>query len=278
MYIVTDFVYDLIATLPPILTRFNNKVFVLRFLHIREVNKLSYPLQIFVELVFPYSRTSRLNLSLIVRFFYFIIVAAHYFICLWIWVGTKHLMHDPNVPWLIDHPELGSGGKLYIFVFYWVFTLLATVGYGDFTGGTTSEYLVSIAMEYTGIIVFTILTLFVNQLIASGLSYEKFIGEKFRVLEEWIVKVERCNWPRNLDPSRLVAIRKNLEDAFEYDFNVIIEEFHFYQNLSPHLRSELMVELFGPFEKKFNLFFGELERLFINEIVINLFARTYLPD
>jgi hypothetical protein len=167
---------------------------------------------------------------------------------------------------------------LYIFVFYWVFTLIGTVGYGDFTGGTTGEYLVSIAMEYTGIIVFTILTLFVNQLIASGLSYEKFIGEKFRVLEEWIVKVERCNWPRNLDPSRLVAIRKNLEDAFEYDFNVIIEEFHFYQNLSPHLRSELMVELFGPFEKKFNLFFGELERLFINEIVINLFARTYLPD
>lgn len=39
-----------------------------------------------------------------------------------------------------------------------------------------------------------------------------------------------------------------------------------------------MIELFGPFEKKFNLFFGELERLFINEILINLFARTYLPD
>ena len=115
-------------------------------------------------------------------------------------------------------------------------------------------------------------------MIESGLSYEKFIGDKFRLLEEWIVKVERCNWPRSLDPSRLVAIRKNLEDAFEYDFNVIIEEFHFYQNLSPHLRSELMIELFGPFEKKFNLFFGELERLFINEILINLFARTYTPD
>jgi CRP-like cAMP-binding protein len=39
-----------------------------------------------------------------------------------------------------------------------------------------------------------------------------------------------------------------------------------------------MIELFGPFEKKFNLFFGQLERLFINEVIINLFARTYLPD
>jgi hypothetical protein len=39
-----------------------------------------------------------------------------------------------------------------------------------------------------------------------------------------------------------------------------------------------MVELFGPFESKFNLFFGELERLFINEVIINLFARTYKPN
>lgn len=38
-----------------------------------------------------------------------------------------------------------------------------------------------------------------------------------------------------------------------------------------------MIELFGPFESKFELFFGQLERLFINEVIINLFARTYLP-
>jgi len=117
---------------------------------------------------------------------------------------------------------------LYIFVFYWVFTLLGTVGYGDFSGSTTAEYLVSLLMEFSGIIVFTILTMFVNQLIYSGLNYERFIENKFRILEEWIVKVERSNWPRSLEPSRLIAIRKNLEDAFEYDYNVIIEEFHFY--------------------------------------------------
>lgn len=135
---------------------------MLRFLHIREVDKVSYPLQMFVERVMPYSRTGRLNLSLIIRFFYFILIAAHYFICLFMWVGTKHLMNDPNTPWMIAHPELGTGGKLYIFAFYWVFTLLATVGYGDFTGSTTAEYLVTIAIEYTGMIVFTILALFVN--------------------------------------------------------------------------------------------------------------------
>lgn len=107
-------------------------------------------------------------------------------------------MDDPNEPWLLKHPSLGSGGGLYIFVLYWVFTLLSTVGYGDFSGSTTAEYLVSVVMMFSGIIVFTKLTLFVNQLIESGFTYERFIENKFRILEEWIVKVERSNWPRSL--------------------------------------------------------------------------------
>jgi hypothetical protein len=70
-------------------------------------------------------------------------------------------------------------------------------------------------------------------LVESGFAYDQLVAKKFRFLEEWIVKVERCNWPRSLDPSRLIAIRKNLENAFAFDFNVIIEEFDFYEHLSP---------------------------------------------
>jgi signal-transduction protein with cAMP-binding, CBS, and nucleotidyltransferase domain len=39
-----------------------------------------------------------------------------------------------------------------------------------------------------------------------------------------------------------------------------------------------VVELFGPFEKKFDLFFSELQQLFINDLVTSLFARFYRPD
>jgi hypothetical protein len=38
-----------------------------------------------------------------------------------------------------------------------------------------------------------------------------------------------------------------------------------------------VVELFGPFEARFNLFFSELQRLFINDLVTSLFARVYAP-
>lgn len=168
-------------------------MFILRLLHVIEIGKTLYPLRTLVELVIPNSRIGRLNLSLVIKFLFFILVGAHYLICLWIWIGTRFLFKDSNEPWLISNPELGSGKNLYIFVFYWIFTVITTVGYGDFTGGTTGEYLVTIFIEFVGMICFTVLALLVNQLIESGLTYEKFIGNKFTVLEEWIVKVERCN-------------------------------------------------------------------------------------
>jgi hypothetical protein len=48
---------------------------------------------------------------------------------------------------------------MYSFVVYWVFTIITTVGYGDFFGNTTAEYLVSLLIELTGFIVFSILNM-----------------------------------------------------------------------------------------------------------------------
>jgi hypothetical protein len=141
-------------------------------------------------------------------------------------------MNDSSTPWLLKTPQKTTGSA-YIFVLYWIFTIITTVGYGDFVGGTTAEYLVSIAIEFGGFIVFTVFTLLVNQSVESGFAYDELVAKKFRFLEEWMVKLERCNWPRSLDPVRLIAIRKNLENAFQFDFNVIIEEFDFYEHLSP---------------------------------------------
>ena len=167
-------------------------------------------------------------MSLILQFFFYVVIGSHYLICLWTWLGTKQFLSDPNAPWLLKNPQLGSGGDLYIFILYWVFTIITTVGYGDFTGGTAGEYLVTISIEFAGIICFTVLIMLVNKLADSRLTYEKFVFDKFTELDEWIIKVEHCNKSLSLEPSLMVAVRKNLEDAYEYDFNVILEEFDFY--------------------------------------------------
>ncbi len=133
----------------------------LRILHILELERAKKPLEYALEIVMPNNRIGRLNLSAIIKFVYFILIGVHYLICLWILIGSKYLMSDSNVPWLLKTPDLGTGDA-YIFVFYWIFTIITTVGYGDFVGGTTAEYLVTIVIEFAGLVVFTVLTLLVN--------------------------------------------------------------------------------------------------------------------
>ena len=74
-------------------------------------------------------------------------------------------------------------------------------------------------------------------------------------------------------------MRKYVEQAYLYDFNLIIEEFPFYQQLLPKLQTELIqnTAVFQDFEKSFNHFFDECERGFTNEVIISLYCRIYTP-
>ena len=80
-------------------------------------------------------------------------------------------MNDVSTPWLLKNPQY-YGSKAYILVFYWVFEVITTVGYGDFAGGTTIEFFITTMIEFQGLLVFTVLTLLMNQLVESGFSYE----------------------------------------------------------------------------------------------------------
>jgi signal-transduction protein with cAMP-binding, CBS, and nucleotidyltransferase domain len=64
-----------------------------------------------------------------------------------------------------------------------------------------------------------------------------------------------------------------------YDFNLVIEEFVFYQQITPKMQTELIqnTRVFQEFEKSFNHFFDECERGFTNELIINMFCRLYTP-
>ena len=75
-------------------------------------------------------------------------------------------------------------------------------------------------------------------------------------------------------------IRKYVEQAFLYDFNLVIEEFPFFQQITPKMQTELIqnTRVFRDFEKSFNHFFDECERGFTNELIINMYCRIYSPN
>ena len=53
----------------------------------------------------------------------------------------------------------------------------------------------------------------------------------------------------HITPTLYRDIVESVEDAFEYDFNMLIEEYDFYYGLSPKMQTNLVNFLFFDFKK-----------------------------
>ena len=90
-----------------------------------------------------------------------IILLLHFFAILWIWIGTETFAElEPGyTPWLIGTSDFESYSRyqIYVFSLYWVCEVVTTVGYGDYSGGTTLELIFSVMLEFMGIVIFAAL-------------------------------------------------------------------------------------------------------------------------
>lgn len=95
----------------------------------------------------------------------------------------------------------------------------------------------------------------------------------------WIKKIENSNKPYNIQPILYNQIRTFVVNAFLYDFNLVIEEFDFYQQITPKMKTDLIqnTRVFKEFERSFAHFFEECERGFTNELIMSLYCRIYGP-
>ncbi len=111
-----------------------------------------------------------------------IFILLHYLSCLWIYIGSEaYLYYEPGfLPWQFANSDFHgmSRYQLYVFSTYWVFTVITTVGYGDYSGGTTLEYCVTLFYEGFGLIVFTLLQLTVTRVVQSKYQFKHYIQEK----------------------------------------------------------------------------------------------------
>ena len=95
----------------------------------------------------------------------------HLMSCAWIALGAQ------EDGWLVALQTLpdDEGGdpnfkkyepvQVYIFSLYWVFTVLTTVGYGDYAGSNTREFIFSITLEFCGLTFFALLTGLITPLV-----------------------------------------------------------------------------------------------------------------
>lgn len=91
-----------------------------------------------------------------------------------------------------DSPEFNQFSK-YIFAFYWIFTVITTVGYGDFSGRTNNEYIFSIILEFFGLSFFSFLMGSISGIFSTSDDFESLIESKLDNLDLWIKKIEKSN-------------------------------------------------------------------------------------
>ena len=130
-----------------------------------------------------------------------------------------------------------------------------------------------------GLTFFSFLMGSINGIFNTSDNFDDLIEEKLDSLDMWIKKIEKSNKPFHIQPTLYNDIRKYVEQAFLYDFNLVIEEFQFYQQITPKMQTDLIqnTRVFKEFERSFNHFFEECERGFTNELIIGMYCRIYTP-
>ena len=121
-----------------------------------------------------------------------------------------------------------DNASLYVFAYYWVFTTLTTVGYGDYAGGTTSEYLVTLVFEFIGFCYNAVLISVMSSFFASEANFADLLDSRLQEMDLWMKRIERSYKPYYLPPALGKNIKDTVADAFHYDYNLIVEEFDLY--------------------------------------------------
>ena len=145
--------------------------------------------------------------------------------------------------------------QLFIYATYWVCTVVSTVGYGDYTGGTTLEYLVSIAIEFFGFIIFALIQFAVLSFTEVNNSYETYVEElDFQALV-WFNALEAQNDSKKGMPAMMhEEIKKYIYTSYRENYSTVLE-YSFFDCLKPKMQNEVIDFLFMNTKLMFSDFF-----------------------
>lgn len=171
-----------------------------------------YPINLLIERT-SNSGTKRIKqLQSLVFVFFFFVMLSHQFACLWIYIGLtdKDLPAEERESWFYvndfnsmddnDTTPLANEASTYIFSVYWVLTTLTTVGYGDYSGGTSREYLVSLLFEFVGFCYNAILISIMSTVFSSEITFDDLLNGRLAEMDLWMKRIELSYKPYYLHP------------------------------------------------------------------------------
>jgi hypothetical protein len=96
-------------------------------------------------------------------------------------------------------------------------------------------------------------------------------------LDLWLLRLENCNADDKIPNKLYFDIKEFIEDAFVYDYNLIIEEFNFYTELPAQIQNSISESLFKTFKKQFSNFFMNTDVGFQHQLIVNMYCRIFEP-
>ena len=227
------------------------------------------------------------------------VVFCHFACCAWISLGGVDLNKDSEerASWLflketqftnytepayeqVTDPKNPSNFQtLYQFSMIFIQQTLTTVGYGNTSYETVAEWSFVIVLEMVSVGMQALLLVTIWSILRlQDKAFDDIVFGHMTNLDGWLLKIQKAGHPYYLPKHLCTEIVKDIEEAFLFDFNIIIEEFDLYQKLPPGVQSQLITYIFPEFIERFNHFLGKCENGFRNELIIQMYTRRMYPN
>lgn len=105
-------------------------------------------------------------------------------------------------------------------------TTLTTVGYGDIKGYTSIEYGFTMAVEFVGILIFSILMSFVNDLFVGG-DDDDSTEKNVDLVDEWLIKLDNSRMSKQLPSVLYEKIKVYINESIIYDHKKLVDGYEF---------------------------------------------------
>ena len=213
-YMRSTMILDVVATLPQMASLMNQKFAFLKIIRVYQIWLLHYPIEIALNI--QLRMWDKIHIDAIVYAIATvcqILVLLHYLGCLWIYIGSSSFeeYEVDHTPWILANDDLKEMSKPQLFIFstYWICTVITTVGYGDYSGGTSLEYLFTLGVELFGFIIFAILQIAVLKIVditGSASPLQRIFEMKMESIF-WLRRLEVANYGQRIPPKLLSKLK-----------------------------------------------------------------------
>ena len=295
------FIFDIISVIPYEFI-YTNYMFLklLRVVRLPKLIGIANYIKIdsLIERWFDSSDNNHLQIIFNIRYFYKIfriisvaVIIGYIFGCIWFYLCSIYTL-DCNNYINIDIKERGDFISTYrlldrhdweklVISCYYIFTTLATVGFGDFHPQNDTERILAMFIMIIGVTLFSYVMSNFNELI---LSYDKILGviDKGSELRHWLNLISKYSTEK-LSVEIIGKIDKNFNYFWKKDRNeVLCKHKDFLKNLPNELKIKLIEYLWGDVFFKFSEFFlyklnyPQIYFKFYYHIAFNLLPRRYI--